>query len=227
MSEAALYTMGSEVSCSDGVCGELRWVVVDPVARTLTHLVVVPKHEHEQGRLVPVDLVDSAAGEIHLRVTSAQFEALDSAVEREFLPTLNELSWGYGSGQVLSLPYFGLGVGRGVDLGGDGQPRGQFVLDDRVPLGEVEVRSGAAVEATDGPIGHVHGLVIDPANQRVTHFLLEEGHFWGKKVVSIPIGAVKDLGGDALTLTLSRDAVAELPEVELAKGDRAPLTGRG
>jgi hypothetical protein len=31
------FTIGSDVFCSDGTCGELRRVVVDPVARVLTH----------------------------------------------------------------------------------------------------------------------------------------------------------------------------------------------
>ena len=216
MGEGGQYTIGSEVSCSDGICGELRRVVVDPVARALTHLVVEPRHHSEKGRLVPVELVDSAVGKIHLRATLAQFEALDTAEEQEFLPPLNEPSWGYDSGQVLSLPYFGLGFGGHVDPGAELPPQGHFVVHDRVPLGKVEVRRGDHVEATDGPIGHVQGLVIDPADHHVTHFLLEEGHLWGKKVVAIPIGAVKDVGG-VVTLTLSKEAVAELPAVELAK----------
>ena len=36
MSETTEFTIGSEVACSDGVCGELTRVVVDPVARALT-----------------------------------------------------------------------------------------------------------------------------------------------------------------------------------------------
>jgi hypothetical protein len=42
MSEATEFTIGSEVVCSEGACGELRRVVVNPVARALTHLVVEP-----------------------------------------------------------------------------------------------------------------------------------------------------------------------------------------
>ena len=62
MSETTEFIIGSAVSCSDGACGELRRVVVDPVARALTHLVVEPGHRRGTGRLVPVDLADSTAG---------------------------------------------------------------------------------------------------------------------------------------------------------------------
>ena len=43
MSAPTEFTIGSEVCSSDGPCGELRRVIIDPVARTLTHLVVGPK----------------------------------------------------------------------------------------------------------------------------------------------------------------------------------------
>jgi len=51
MSDNTEFAIGSDVSCSDGSCGELKPVVVDPVAKALTHLVVEPKHGGE-GRLV-------------------------------------------------------------------------------------------------------------------------------------------------------------------------------
>ena len=54
------FTIGSEVSCPDGTCLELRRVVVDPVARALTHLVVEEKHRPGTGHLVPIDLVSSS-----------------------------------------------------------------------------------------------------------------------------------------------------------------------
>jgi hypothetical protein len=82
----------------------------------------------------------------------------------------------------------GLGMG-GMGMGGIGM-RGQgmgpqAVTRDRVPVGEVEVRRGDHVYATDGPIGRVQGLVIDARDYHVTHVLLDEGHLWGKKEVAI------------------------------------------
>ena len=46
MSDSTEFTIGSEVCSSDGPCGELRRVVIDPVAGAPTHLVVALK----QGR---------------------------------------------------------------------------------------------------------------------------------------------------------------------------------
>ena len=94
----------------------------------------------------------------------------------------------------------------------------QVITRDRVPLGDVEVRRGQHVHASDGSIGRVQGLVVDPTDHHVTHVLLDEGHFWGKKEVAIPIGAVTDVT-DGVRLSLTKDEVADLPPVELDHAD--------
>jgi sporulation protein YlmC with PRC-barrel domain len=214
MSEATEFTIGSEVACSDGVCGELTRVVVDPVVGAVTHIVVEPANRQEIGRLVPVELVESADEEIRLRCATSEFEALEDADETRFLPGADG-KWGYGQGQMLSMPYYGLGMG-GIGMGVDMGAGPQAVTYDRVPVGEVEVRRGEHVHATDGPIGQVQGLVIDPSDHHVTHVLLDEGHLWGKKSVAIPISAVKDVK-DGVRLTFTKDQVRDLPPIDLAE----------
>src|SRR5215472_11694934 len=120
------FMIGASVSCSDGACGEVTRVVLNPVSHELTHLVVEPAGRIGLGRLVPLDLAD----------------------------------------------------------------------------------------ATDGEIGHVEGLVIDPRNHHVTHVLLQEGHLWGRKEVSIPIGAVTGTE-DGIRLNLTKDDVRDLPPVHI------------
>ena len=89
LSDAAYFTIGTEISCSDGVCGKLTRVVIDPVARTLTHLVVEPGHQGRAGRLVPTALVDTDpdsdpdAGRIRMRYTTARFEKFEDAEETQ------------------------------------------------------------------------------------------------------------------------------------------------
>jgi hypothetical protein len=60
----------------------------------------------------------------------------------------------------------------------------------------------------------VKGLVIDPADHHVTHFLLEEGHLWGHKTVAIPIGTVTRIG-DGAWISLTKDEVRDLPPVDV------------
>ncbi len=220
MSDSTEFVIGTEVACSDGVCGELRRVVIDPVARAITHLVVEPRHQQGTGHLVPIDLVSAAAAEIQLRCTKAEFHALEDAEETQFLPGASG-EWGYQQAQMLSMPYFRLGMGGmtmgGMGIGGLSMPKGtgpHAVTSDRVPTGEVEVRRGEHVHAIDGVIGRVQGLVIDPSDHHVTHVLLDEGHLWGEKRVAIPIGAVTRVD-DGVRLNLTKDDVRDLPPIEI------------
>jgi sporulation protein YlmC with PRC-barrel domain len=213
MTPPVTFTIGSDVSCRDGEAGELRRVVLDPVARAITHLAVEPKHRRGTGRLVPVELVDSTDEQIRLRCTRAQFDALEEADETRLLPMTSGV-WGYGSGELLALPYYGLGL-EGAVMGGGGLGTQPLVtVEDRVPLGEVEVRRGEPVHATDGEIGRVQGLVIDPRDHHVTHVLLDEGHLWGKKRVAIPITGVADVT-EGVRLKLSKDDVRDLSEIDM------------
>jgi len=215
VSDTAEYTIGAEVTCSDGVCGDLSRVVVDPVARVLTHLVVAPRHRRGLGRLVPVDLVDATAERVRLQCSMAEFDALDDAEETRFLSEASEQP-GYKAGEVLSWPYYGLGMSMGGMVMGSNP---QFLIHDRVPPGEVEVCRGEHVHATDGDIGRIRGLLIDPRDHHVTHVLLEEGHLWGKKEIAIPIGAVREVAADGVRLNLTRDEVRDLPLIDIARHD--------
>ena len=201
------FTIGGSARCSDGECGEVSRVVIDPVARKLTHIVVEPKHRQGLGRLVPLDLIDSSKGELTLRCTVDEFQRLELAEETDFLPGTIDYQ-GYDSERVWSLPYLALGPGSTT----------LPVTYDKLPLGEVAVRRGVPVHATDGEIGKVQGLVIDAGDHHVTHVLLQEGHLWGREEVAIPISAVVDFGPE-IRLSITKQEVEDLPSVDLDHSD--------
>ena len=217
MSDTTQFTIGTEARCTDGVCGAVSRVVVDPVSQVVTHLVVEPKHRAGLARLVPLDLVEAASPEVLLHCTLGAFDDLEPAEETQFVPGSVGYA-AYGPEQVVAWPYYGLNPGAGlpggVDLGTAGFS--PTVTYDRVPLGEVEVRRGDRVEATDGSIGRIQGLVVDPHDHQVTHVLLQEGHLWGRKDVAIPIKAVSRVG-DTIRLNISKQEVQDLPPVDFAQ----------
>ncbi len=215
MSDATTFEIGAKVRCTDGVCGKLLSVVVDPIARAVTHIVVEPEHRWGLGRLIPLDQVASTrdgGGDVLLSCTLEEFERFERAEETEFI-TAEGAAFGV-QGNVLALPYYGLGLGRpGLDDFGGNAP--QPIVYDKLPVGEVAIRRGQPVDATDGRIGKVQGLVVDRADGRVTHVLLQEGHLWGKREVALPISAVESVGteGAGVRLNLSKDEVDQLPPV--------------
>jgi len=212
------YEIGSPVRCEDGPCGVLSRVVIDPIGRAVTHLIVDPDHRHAQSRLVPVAMADAAAdaGEVRLRCTLATFWALQRATETEYLPVddrptsadnpgggmaLSGVGMGFGGAAMMSWPYWSLAPAE--------------VVHERVPPGEVEIRRGEPIHAVDGTIGKVRGLVVDPADRHVTHVLLHEGHLWRAADVAIPITAVTGIDRGGVHVSLSRREIADLPEIEV------------
>ena len=188
------FTIGARASCTDGHCGEVRRLIIDPATEIVTHLVIQPGHRQEAGRLVPVRLVETADGDIRLRCTRAEFGELDHAAERDLVA-------GAEAPQIVEH-----GGVSGAAL------RQTTVLEDVIPVGEQEVGPGEPVHAVDGEIGRVQGFLVSPADDRVTHVLLQEGHRWGRKKVAIPISAVT--GVDAgIRLNLTKEQVGELPPV--------------
>jgi sporulation protein YlmC with PRC-barrel domain len=223
MADTAEFTIGAEASASDGPVGKVSRVVVDPVAKVLTHLVVEPGFRQGPGRLVPLDLVDrDGPAAVRLRCTKAEFENLEPAEETKFIPRTTSFG-SFGAGDVLSWPYYGTaGVGDLDGIGGaggmgaeDGSPVPRKVTYDTVPVGDVSVRRGQPVLATDGAIGRVQGLVVHPETGHVTHVLLQEGHLWGRKEVAIPISAV-DTTVDGTQLKIDKQDVQDLPPVNIS-----------
>jgi hypothetical protein len=84
----------------------------------------------------------------------------------------------------------------------------------RVPKGEAEIRrASAVVSADDHHLGTVEALVVD--GEEITHFVLERGHLWGRRDVTIPVGAVAKVESDTVTLRISKDDVGDLPTVRV------------
>src|SRR5512142_2488822 len=89
MAQMMPFRIGADASCTDGACGQVSRIIVNPATREVTHLAVDPKHRHGTGRLVPVDLVDATTGQIRLRCTLAEFQTLRPAEETEGVPDLD------------------------------------------------------------------------------------------------------------------------------------------
>jgi sporulation protein YlmC with PRC-barrel domain len=216
MGRSSEYTIGADVFVGGESCGRLSRVVVDPLARTLTHLVVAPTQRWQTARMVPIELVHSTEPEISLSCSPAAFLELEDAEETRFLAEPDP-QLGYGAGEAYTWPYYGLGMGTGT-LGMGHSPGPLPVTYDKVPTDEVEVRRDERVHAKDGDIGRIKGLVIDPSDHHVTHLLLQEGHLWGKHEVAIPIGAIESVDAEGVRLHLTKDEVRDLPPVELSSG---------
>ena len=194
--------IGDHVRCTDGVYGELADIVIDPLEKRVTHLVVRPEKREGEARLVPIQLAkgrDDERRAIELECTLGEAQGFESVREVAYLRLdenpVEDPDWDVGVEDVLAMPYYsGLDV-----LAYPGElPSEVAMYYDRVPKGEVD------------------GFVVDE-DEHITHFVLERGHLWGRKEVTIPIGAVARLESDAVHVALSKDEVGALPAVRVGR----------
>jgi sporulation protein YlmC with PRC-barrel domain len=196
--------IGSDAVCRGGYRVEVQGVVIEPATGTATHVVVEPKGRRGLARLVPLGLVDVTPGQVTLECTEAEFKILDAAEE-----TLGEFVSGYST-PVQLVPPGWRGAG-GPSVEGATIPRiPEQKVVDTLPPGKVEERRGDHVFATDGDIGQVGGLRIDPGSDHVTHVLVKGGPVWARKEVAIPFDAVGQVGG-GIRLSITKQQVRDLP----------------
>lgn len=193
----------ARVGCIDGRAGTSTHVIFDPISKKITHFVVsddepVVPHSY----LVPVDLVTQTRhDEIKLACTLAELAQLEQFTEVQYVPNPDP-GPGYPADSVYLAPYVSP-----LDIGY------LPVEVERVPLGELAVRRGAVVEAKDGFVGHLGEFLLDPDTGQVTHLVLQEGHLWGRREVTLPISAIDQALENTIYLKLDKRAVEKLPAI--------------
>lgn len=199
--------MDANVECSDGHAGRSSHVIIDPVKRTVTHFVVTDDEPMAPNSwLVPIDRAVATGHEsIKLDCTLEELATMEPFLEVEFLKH-DSSEADYPADAVYLSPYV-------TPLRTDYVS----VETERVPPGELAVRRGAQVEATDGTVGVLGEFLIDPASGHVTHFVLQEGHLWGKKEVTVPVSAIDRSLESTIFLKLDRDGVERMPAIPVQR----------
>ena len=203
--------LGTPVHCTDERLGELADVVIDPVSRQLTHLVVRIHGRPGPARLVPMKLVSTdAEGRLCLGCSMSEAGRLEAVQDFAYLRIgdfpVSDPKWDVGVENVLAMPYYPTS-----ELG-----TGPLVYDDhvsvafdRVPKGEVEIRRTSTVIGADGRrIGHVEGFVVD--DEHITHMLVEHRRLFRRRRMTIPIGAVEKVETDSVCVRLTSAEVRAL-----------------
>jgi hypothetical protein len=199
--------LGARVACADGDGGTMGVVIVDRAAGRVTHLVVKETGLGGLERLVPVARVAGAdEGLVRLGCTRAELGAMAPFTVPEMIEDER------GMMEPAAMAWMGSNP--------EAAPIGVFEVE-QIPEGGVAVRRGMPVEATDGPVGRLDDLLVDPATDRITHFSVREGHVH-QRDLTLPLAAVARVAAGTVHLTLARAAVAALPVVPARR-----LFGRG
>jgi uncharacterized protein YwbE len=208
------------VRCSDGSVGRSTYVVVNPVAEHVTHIVVKEMQPPHVERLVPAMFVKATTPkQIELSCTRDQLGRLRPFVQTEFVrvraPLLELADLTYrGDEDVMSLPYTRMELSQAVGETTRGVIAQRFKA---VPLGELAVHRGARVQATDGRVGRVDEFIVDPESMHITHLTMRKGHLWGEKEISIPVSEIERIAENVVHLKLDRRRIEALPAIKVRR----------
>jgi len=204
--------VGVEVHCTDGLCGRSTSVLINPVRKEVTHLVVKETEWPHTERVVPIEAVSETAPDvILLRSRRDQVHKMAPFVESEYIteemPKLERPLPGYlGTGSYMLWPYT-------TPYESELVP----VEHTKIPLGELAIRRGTEVRATDGRVGRVDELLVTPENDHFTHLVMREGHLWGRKDIAIPVSEIDRMEEDTVYLKLNKKEIAALPAIPVRR----------
>lgn len=195
-----------KVYCSDGLAGHSTNVVVDIETQNMTHIVVAEQHHPFRDHLVPLKLIQQTKPDaINLTCSLNDLVRLPHFTKtghvRSLVPDYRHLP-----AQPAMMPHLTRYVEKEV-----------LVKTEDIPVGEEAIHRGAGIEATDGQIGVLEELLIDPAEGHITHLILRKGHLWGKTDVLIPVEAVATFDEKTIYLRLNKAAINKLPTVPTLK----------
>ena len=208
--------LNAQVECTDGVYGRSAFVLIDPVVDQVASLVVKEDSSPNTEYIVPVDFVtETITDTIRLSCSKAELEKMDPFNKTRFIQEkVPERYSRYGGamsgmGSLYYMPYAtpDITVYQKEEI-------------QQIPPGELTVRRGTRVEATDGYVGKVDEFVVHPDTGHITHLVMREGHLWGKKDVIIPLSALKPMGDayeDTVFLNLDKHQIESLPTFPLTR----------
>jgi hypothetical protein len=177
-------TLGSLVLCADDQCGELRRIVLDPVSRRVTHLVVGGPGDGRPGWIVPIGLAAPVGGRLRLRCSEGELHELEAAKPAH--PAA-------------------------VHEDGPGAAGPPAVVYRETAIDQAAVRPGDRVRALDGVVGDAFGVLSDNGDPaQTTHLLVEVGPRGARRRVAVPIRRISSLR-DGVQLTMAVTEVRELP----------------
>jgi sporulation protein YlmC with PRC-barrel domain len=193
---------GRPVRCGGSPFGELADVVVDPRSRRVTHVVLRPHAAPRLARLVPIESIAAGEGALVLRGTIEAFRELPEVSSLAYLRLgevpVEDPDWEVGVSTVLAIPPYPSG-GLDGDMPFDDHVELAY---DRVPRGTVELaRDASVIDSAGRRLGRVEGFATGEAGA-ITHLVVEHGHLWRRRDVTIPVDAIDTIDNDVVTLRL-------------------------
>jgi uncharacterized protein YrrD len=221
-----LFKEGANVFTSGGQkVGEIERVVIDPLSKEVTHVIVRKGFLFTKDKVVPISLIGAATEDkVSLREDAGNLEALPDFEETHYIPVrVGKERAGKRSGD--SEPYFWYppvgytwwAASRGpVHHGYPPVPPFVVETERNVPEGTVALKEGAGVVSADGEhVGDIDAVLTDAKTDRATHLLISQGVLL-KETKLVPTTWISTVMEDKVHLVVGSILLQDLPSYEPA-----------
>ncbi len=201
------FPLNADVHCTDGFFGRSTHLLINPATEKVTHIVVQRRKEKQQQFMVPVRFIKESTPElILLNLTREKLKNLET-FNRIYFSKRQIQRFGADPMMTLLWPYV--------------VPETKIIAGkySSVPPGELAVRRGAKVKATDGFIGQVTDFIVDPETGYISHMVLREGPLWDRKYITIAIAEIDHIDEKIVFLKRSKKNVKDLPAIKIRRPD--------
>ncbi len=201
--------VNTSVQCLDGPGGHTTGLILNPVTRIVTHVVVRVRGVLGPEVVVPVaDIVESSGQLIRLRLTRQELAQRPSFVQSAF--GRPDEDWvDYLVDSLFIWPF-------------------KLLWSDHAGISPetLGIHPGDRVDATDGHVGRVEEFLVNPQTSGITHLVLQEGHLRNRRDVTIPVTEIERIEAGRIILKLSKEEVTALPAVPARQQEQAHPSGQ-
>ena len=202
--------IGSTVTATDGDCGHLEQVFVDPRQERIVALLVRPHALIARPAVVPENLIAEATeNEVRLTINQAQVAALSPARGSELILDGEECE---ADDELPAAPEAAPAEVERASRPTEADPTERPVAGPGRKRRVLRLRAGHQVFCRDGFAGQASLILFDP-DGRVQGFVLHSGHLHliGRDLI-VPAGWIQALDANTARLSVERDALATLPD---------------
>ena len=212
--------LNAKVVCVNGEHGRSSHVIIEQNSQKITHFVVEVSNFIESHKyLVSVEyVVRTTAESVALNCTKKELSAMPSFTQMQFFNPVTykyEALKNFSEEAIARRNSYLTWSDPSVDEDSSTDIFSMPIEAELIPDGEIAVRKGAWVEATDGHIGRVEEFLVDPHDCHITHLVLQEGHLWHKKVLTLPLSEILYMNEDYIYLKLNKQAVEFLTAIPI------------
>lgn len=203
--------LGTPVFGPEGRLGTIEAIVMHPSEERVTHLVVRHGRLFSTSKVVPIEAVAASSQErTWVRLDQDAFDRLPDFLKQHYTNEPPE-SMGEPFRQLSPTGVLWPSTLVGWYLPAEvSEPTS--LLDENLPPGELSLKAGTEVFATDGKVGRVEEVRVDPATGRASALVVRRGMFFHRDV-SLPIDWVAEIG-ERVRLNRSRAELDRLQKEE-------------